>query len=292
MLGRHCLALSVPSIHLSDEWGGHGVGRGETQCAQRAQVKWSHGQCKPKIVAFLAHGVKKEIVERLHSTFGSDVATSVMDTGSFGLPLLGSYSIHFVRVNNACLVPSDFLRSARLTAVIPMHILLEQVDEKLAAGWMELWQGHGKPTTSTTNVRTVVDELTKTGVMPHGFDVSLLPEGMHTAFSEKHLKKAVALAGWASKMDGASTDLDDTKSPFYIGGALSETSGLKVYMSSHSRVVIMSPYHTLAVRGHTLESVNLSLVPRATSQLMACKIPPSTVALACILACQRAVARP
>jgi hypothetical protein len=118
---------------------------------------------------------------------------------------------------------------------------------------------------------------------------------MHTAFSEKHLKKAVALAGWASKMavmDGASTDLDDTKSPFYIGGALSETSGLKVYMMLPSRVVIMSPYHTLAVRGHTPEFVNLSLVPRATSQLLACKIPPSTVALACILACQQAVARP
>lgn len=279
---------------MSDEWGGHGVGRGDTQCAQRAQVKWSHGQCKPKIVAFLAHGVNTEIADTLRSTFGSDVATSVMDTGSFGLPLLGSYSIHFVRVNNACLTPSDFLRSARLNAVIPMHILLEQVDAKLAAGWMELWQRHGTPSTSTTNVRTVVDELTKTGVMPHGFDASLLPADMHTAFSEKHLKKAVALAGWASKMavmDGASTDLDDTKSPFYIGGALSETSGLKVYMRP-SRVVIMSPYHTLAVRGHTPESVNLSLVPRATSQLLACKIPPSTVALACILACQQAVARP
>ena len=91
--------------------------------------------------------------------------------------------------------------------------------------------------------------------------------------------------------------MDDAKGPFFLGGALPDTCGHNLLIrmdgptSTGTAVVkTLTPYHVLAVRGYLPPGVvNLSLLAPKTAHRVAGGAMPSTAAMACLLACMRAL---
>jgi len=242
--------------------------------------------------------------EDLKIAFGAnwEVSSVVKVTGSLGLPVRGEIAFHFVRaVGHAD--PAQFLGPLQAGSVVPMYILLKNVQPSLEQGWKSLYAGDQTPTKKPViqPLQSVIDFVSKTGGLPacdlhqYGF-----PDAEWKALSSAQMRRAVELMSWAAfakTTEGACCDLDDATGSIFLGGALPSTGGLKMFIVFHKvemgspvdhEVKTLTPYHVLAVRGYAPERVNLSTLAPKTAHRAAGAAMPTTAAAACVLACMRA----
>ena len=254
--------------------------------------------------------------EDLKIAFGAnwEVSSVVKATGSLGLPVRGEIAFRFVRAVGRT-DPAQFLGRLQAGSVVPMSILLETVKPSLEQGW-KLLCADGKTPTKTTVIQplqSVIDFVSKTGGLPAcDLDQYGFPDAEWNELSSAQMRRAVVLLSWAvfaKTAEGACCDLDDATGPIFLGGALPNTGGLKMFIvfPAYSAeqpspaglcrtagpvslaVKTLTPYHVLAARGYAPPGrVNLSTLAPRTAHRAAGAAMPTTAAVACVLACMQA----
>jgi len=241
--------------------------------------------------------------EQLKTALGStwEVSSVVKVMGSVGLPLRGDIACCFARRTTVA-DPARILGPLQAGSVVPMINLLKTVNDSLEQGWSVLCAADESKTSQTVppaDLKSVVSDVAKTGRLPAcDLDSYTLPAEEFKTLSDLQMRRAVALLVWVvhhGSMAGACCDLDDATGPIFLGGALPTTGGLKMFiaLSGASGGIIaktLTPYHILAVRGYVPpDCINLSVLAPKTAHRAAGRATPATAAMACILACMRAL---
>ena len=230
---------------------------------------------------------------------GWEVSSVVKSVGSVGLPLRGNFALRFLRRAGG-VDPAQFLGTSQADAVVPMEDLLKSVDASLEQGWGLLFNKTPQ-SPNFEDAKSVFDEVAKTGQLP-GSVLDLAPYSFPAAvwgkLSTAQRRRAVVLLAWVVRSEagaGACCDLDAVRGPVYLGGALPDTGGLKMFLATRRGaagglvVKTFTPYRVLAARGYVPpDRANLSTLTHETAQRAAEAAMPTTVAMASILAVVRA----
>ena len=258
---------------------------------------------KPKVVAMVMPVEGGDVDEELKTAFGTtwQVSSVKQVAGSIGLPVRGDLALRFIRASDCSADPARLLSTVRSETVVPMINLLKLVDDCLERGWNLLSAGGNGSSKTPPDLKAAIDDVTRTGRLP-ACDLAAhsLPDAVVKTLSAVQLRRAVSCLAWAvhhCDTSGVSCDLDDAKGPFFLGGVLPDTCGLKMLIrmggstSTGTAVVkTLTPYHVLAVRGFLPPGVvNLSLLAPKTAHRVAGGAMPTTAAMACVLACMRAL---
>ena len=248
------------------------------------------------VVAAAAGVTDLGLTEALGS--GWEASSVTKSAGSMGLPLRGELAVHFLRRAGDA-DPAQFLGTFQAAAVVPMEELLKSVEASLEEGLNLLW-----PRTTQTpepeDEKSVIAEVAKSGRLPvreRDLAPYSFPPAMWAELSAAQKRRAVVLLAWAARSAGdcACCDLDAVRCPVYLGGALPDTRGLKMFLATRRgaagglAVKTFVPYHVLAARGYPQPvRINLSTLGPLTARRAAEKAMPTTAATASILAAMRA----
>ena len=192
----------------------------------------------PRVVAVVAAAAAGVSDEGLRSALGAgwEVSSVVKRAGSVGLPLRGEVAIRFVRRAGGT-DPAQFLGTFQADAVVPMEALLKSVDEFREQGW-DLLCTKTTQTPEPEDAKSVCEEVAKSGQLP-GCASDLVPysfpPAVWTKLSAARKRRAVVLLAWAvhsAAGDSACCDLDAVSGPVYLGGALPDTGGLKMFLAA------------------------------------------------------------
>ena len=256
---------------------------------------------QPRVAAVVVAAAAGVTDEGLMTALGSGwKASSVIKrAGSMGLPLRGEIAFHFLRRAGDA-DPAQFLGTFQAAAVVPMEDLLKSVDASFEEGLNLLW-AKTTQTPEPEDVKSVIAEVVKSGHLP-GRESDLapysFPSSMWAKLSAVQKRRAAVLLAWAVRSaagDSACCDLDAARGPIYLGGALPDTGGLKMFLATRRgaagglAVKTFVPYHVLAARGYPQPvRINLSTLGPLTARRAAEKAMPTTAATASILAAMRA----
>ena len=260
---------------------------------------------QPRVVAVIVEAAARVTVtdEGLKKALGSGWEASSLNKreGSMGLPLRGEIAVHFLRQAGDT-DPSQFLSAFLAAGVVPMEELLKSVDPGREEGLELLWPKKTKMQTPEPE-KSVIAEVAKSGHLPLSeSDLApySFPSSMWAELSKAQKRRAVLLLAWAVRSEAgesACCDLDAVRGPIYLGGALPDTRGLKMFIAPslergrqatvQSVFVKMSPYHILAARGFPQGRINLSTLGPRKAKRVAEAAMPTTTAMGCILAAMR-----
>ena len=277
---------------------------GAPHCAQvgalRAEVA-AMSFTQPRVAAVVVAAGAGVTDEGLKTALGSgwEVSSVIKRAGSMGLPLRSEIAFHFLRRAGDA-DPAQFLSTFQAAAVVPMENLLKSVDASLEEGLNLLW-AKTTQTPESEDVKSVIAEVAKSGHLP-GRESDLapysFPSSIWAELSAAQKRRAVVLLAWAVRSaagDSACCDLDAVRGPIYLGGALPDTGGLKMFLATRRgaagglAVKTFAPYHVLAARGYPQPGrVNLSMLGPKPAQRAAEAAMPTTTATASILAAMRA----
>jgi len=228
---------------------------------------------------------------------GWEVTSLIKSAESMGLPLRGEIAFRFLRRAGHA-DPAQLLGTFQAAAVVPMANLLKSMDAYLEEGLRLLWAKTTQPP-EPEDLKSVIAEVAKNGHLP-GHEADLVPYSfpflLWAELSAAHKRRAVVLLAWAVRSaagESACCDLDAVRGPIYLGGALPDTHGLKMFLKLSERrslaVQTFTPNHVLAARGYmqpgriNLSTLGLKKAHRAVEAAM-----PAPMATASILAAMRA----
>jgi len=252
---------------------------------------------QPRVAAVLVAATAGVSDDGLKTALGSgwEVSSVIKTAGSMGLPVRGEIALHFLRRAGDA-DPAQFLGTFQAATVVPMEALLKSVDASFEEGLNALW-----PKTTQTpeleDVKSVIADVAKSGHLPiQESDLApySFPSSVWADLSAAQKRRAVVLLAWVVRSaagGGACCDLDAVRSPIYLGGALPDTGGLKMFLTTQGGLAAktFTPYHVLAARGFPQPGrVNLSTLGYKKAQRAAEAAMPTTAAMASILACMHA----